>query len=131
MKNTGLGEMETRFADMIWETAPVSSGTLVALCAKSLGWKKSTTYTMLKRLCDKGLFVNNSGTVEVLLTKAKFEALQSESFVERIFEGSLPRFLTAFTTQKKLADSEIDEIVQMITEYRDRDKGSDEGNFDE
>jgi len=114
-----LGEMEARFAGIIWGNAPVSSGVLVTLCADTLGWKKSTTYTMLKRLCDKGLFQNSNGTVSTVLTKADFAALQSESFVEKTFDGSLPRFLTAFASRKKLDAAEIDEIARLIAAYRE------------
>jgi len=118
MQTHALGEMESRFADMIWENAPVPSGELVKLCDKKLGWKKSTTYTMLKRLCDRGLFENRGGAVTVLISKQEFDALQSERFVEKTFNGSLPKFLTAFTTRKKLGEGEIQELEQLISEYR-------------
>lgn len=118
MNSITLGEMEARFADMIWESAPVSSGTLVKLCAEKLGWKKSTSYTMLKRLCDKGLFKNDGGTVTPLVTKREYEAMRSESFIDDNFGGSLPRFVAAFTTRKRLDESEIEELERLIAGYR-------------
>jgi len=119
MESIVLGEMEARFADIIWNTTPVSSGALVTLCAEQLGWKKSTTYTMLKRLCDKGLFANTNSTVTTLLTKEDVAALQSESFVAKNFEGSLPRFLTAFASRKKLNTADLDELTRLIAAYRE------------
>ena len=118
MESIILGEMEARFAGIIWETAPVSSGMLVSLCAARLGWKKSTTYTMLKRLCDKGLFVNTKGTVTTLMSRAEVAAVQSASFVEKNFEGSLPLFLAAFASRKKLNTAELDELARLIAAYR-------------
>ena len=104
-----LGNVESQFADIIWNHEPIPSGELVKICEKELEWKKSTTYTMLKRLCERGIFKNENGIVSSLMTKAEFGAAQSEKF-----EGSLPAFLAAFTTRKKLSKAEIDEIRQMI-----------------
>ena len=117
MEELRLGAVESQFADIIWNEEPVSSGELVKVCEKELGWKKSTTYTMLKRLCERGIFQNEKGTVTALMTKAEFSAAQSEKFVEDTFEGSLPAFFAAFTTRKKLSKEEIDEIRQMIDSY--------------
>lgn len=117
MEDLKLGVVEARFADIIWEHAPISSGEIVKLCAKELGWKKSTTYTMLKRLCERGIFQNEKGMVSALMTKAEFGAAQSEKFVEDTFEGSLPAFIAAFATRKKLSKAEIDEIRQMIDSF--------------
>ena len=97
MKNYRLGDMELEFANLIWEHEPISSGELVQLCDQKFSWKKSTTYTMLKRLCNKGIFQNNSGSVTSLLTKQEWFTKQSEGFVEDNFNGSLPQFLVAFT----------------------------------
>lgn len=119
MQTHTLGEMETRFADMIWNCAPVTSGELVKLAEKELGWKKSTTYTMLKRLCDRGIFTNQSGTVSVCITKQEFEALQTERFVDKTFGGSLPKFLAAFSTRKKLSEAEIAELQQLISQAKE------------
>ncbi len=117
MEDLKLGVVEARFADIIWEHAPIPSGEIVKLCAKELGWKKSTTYTMLKRLCERGIFQNEKGMVSALMTKAEFGAAQSEKFVEDTFEGSLPAFIAAFATRKKLSKAEIDEIRQMIDSF--------------
>ncbi len=111
-----LGVIEMRFADIIWENEPLQSGELVRLCEKELGWKKSTTYTILRRLCERGLFQNQEGSVTSLLSKEEFAARQSEEFVEEAFEGSLPRFLAAFTRRKKLTDQEIAELQRIIEE---------------
>lgn len=117
MEELRLGTVESQFADIIWNHEPVPSGELVKLCERELGWKKSTTYTMLKRLCARGIFQNENGMVSSLMTKAEFGAAQSEKFVEDTFEGSLPAFLAAFTTRKKLSKAEIEEIKQMIDSF--------------
>ena len=113
-----LGPIEARFADLIWENEPVSSGTLVKLCEEKLEWKKSTTYTMLKRLCQKGIFQNAEGIVTSLISKEEFESLQSQEFVEETFDGSLPRFVAAFTRKKKLSEAEIEELKKLIDNSR-------------
>lgn len=92
MSDYKLGAMELRFADLIWANEPISSGELVKLCARELEWKKSTTYTMLKRLCNRGIFQNTHSVVTALLSKQELLALQSEAFVAETFDGSLPRF---------------------------------------
>lgn len=114
MEEYKLGVMEQRFADLIWENAPIASGELVHLCEREFGWKKSTTYTMLRRLCERGLFGNEGGIVSALMTRDEFDGLQSEKFVEEKFEGSLPRFLTAFTMRNKLSDRDIEELKKLI-----------------
>lgn len=113
-----LGVMETKFAELMWDNEPISSGDLVKLCEKELTWKKSTTYTMLRRLTDRSIFQNKGGIVSSLLSKQEFSALQSEKFVEETFGGSLPQFLTAFTMRKKLSDNEINELQKLIEEKR-------------
>lgn len=118
MNGTKLGAMEARFAHLIWQSVPVSSGELVRLCQRELGWKKSTTYTMLRRLCQRGLFQNEGGTVTALMTEEEFHARQSEQFVDETFDGSLPRFLAAFATRKKLSEGEIQALQQLIDESR-------------
>ena len=118
MADTRLGAVETRFADLIWAHEPLSSGELVKLCEQELHWKKSTTYTVLRRLCERGLFRNDSGTVTSLLSKEQFTAMQSEQFVEETFEGSLPRFLAAFSTRRKLSQEEIDALQAFIDKLR-------------
>lgn len=119
MENRKLGSVELHFADLIWENAPISSGELVKLCAEQLEWKKSTTYTVLKKLCDQGLFENQDGMVHVLISRQDYTALQSEKFVEETFQGSLPAFLAAFTTRKSLSEKEIAEIRRMIDSMKE------------
>lgn len=119
MEDLKLGLVESQFADIIWERAPIASGELVKVCEKELGWKKSTTYTMLKRLIDRGIFENTDGAVKVLMTKEEFGAAQSEKFVQDTFEGSLPAFLAAFTKRKQLTKKEIDEIRAMIDSFEE------------
>ncbi len=111
-----LGEIEMRFADIIWNHEPLSSGELVKLCAKKLDWKKSTTYTILRRVCERGLFQNQGGMVTSLVSKEEFFAMQSEKFVEDTFDGSLPKFLAAFTRRKKLSEKEIVQLQRIIAE---------------
>lgn len=118
MAEIKLGTMETRFADLIWNNEPLSSGKLVKLCEAKLSWKKSTTYTILRRLCERGIFQNNDGVVSSQLSKQEFHALQSEKFVEETFEGSLPNFLTAFASRKKLTEQEINELQKFIDDRR-------------
>lgn len=113
-----LGEIESRFADIIWQHAPVSSGILAQLAEKELGWKKSTTYTILKRFCQKGIFQNEKGTVSALVTKAEFCAMQSEKVVEESFGGSLPAFVAAFGSRKKLSEEEIGQLQRIIDSMR-------------
>lgn len=109
-----FGEVQMKFAELIWEREPVGSGELVKLCAEEFGWKKSTTYTVLKKLCDKGLFQNVDGVVTSLVSKDDFYTRKSEEFVEEAFGGSLPAFLAAFTSHQKLSEKEIDEIRSII-----------------
>lgn len=117
MDEMKLGAVESRFADIIWQNEPLTSRELVKLCQEKLEWKKSTTYTVLKKLCDRGIFQNQEGVVSSLVSKADFYAMQSEKFVEETFEGSLPAFLAAFTKRKALSAQEIAEIRQMIEAY--------------
>ncbi|WP_405112252.1 BlaI/MecI/CopY family transcriptional regulator [Paenibacillus sp. FSL K6-1217] len=119
MSKIALTEMESRFAELIWDREPVPSGELVRLCETELSWKKSTTYTMLKRLESKGIFENRSGLVTAVLKKEDFYAEQSKQFVEETFEGSLPRFLAAFTRSRKLSDNEIDAFLKIIKEHKE------------
>jgi len=113
-----LGEVESRFAEIIWEQEPLSSRELAVLAEERLQWKRTTTYTILKRLCDRGLFQNNGGTVTSLVSREEFYAEQSKQFVEDTFQGSLPAFLAAFGSRKKLSDPEIDELKQVIESMR-------------
>lgn len=113
-----LGVVEARFADIIWKNEPLSSRELVERANEELDWSKSTTYTILKRLCERGIFQNINGTVTSIISKDDFFAVKSEQFVDETFAGSLPAFLAAFTQRKKLSKNEIDEIQAMIDAAR-------------
>lgn len=114
MAEIQLGAVEARFADIIWEREPVTSTELIKLAAAKLTWKRTTTHTVLRRLCDKGLFQNNNGVVTSLLSRLEFYALHSKKYVDETFAGSLPAFLAAFTSEKKLTAEEITEIRALI-----------------
>lgn len=116
MEEIRLGVVESRFADIIWEHEPLASRELVALCQQQLNWKKPTTYTVLRKLCERGLFQNMDGTVSSVISRREFYAMQSEKFVEETFDGSLPAFLAAFTARKPLSAKEAEEIRRMIDE---------------
>ena len=118
MEELKLGTVESKFADIIWENEPISSGQLVNLCGQQLDWTKSPTYTMLKRLCERGLFQNEKGMVSALMTKEEFGAAQSEKIIEESFDGSLPAFIAAFASRKRLSLDDVDEIQKMIDSYR-------------
>lgn len=113
-KDYRLGIVEAQFADIVWENEPLTSRELVELCLDKLEWKKSTTYTVLKKFCDREIFQNHNGTVTSLLSRKEFYALQSEQVVEESFDGSLPAFVAAFTRNKKLTENEIREIQKLI-----------------
>ena len=117
MEERKLGPVELRFAALIWENAPISSGELVKLCARELEWKKSTTYTVLKKLCDRGIFQNANGAVTPLISRQEFYARQSQRFVEETFDGSLPAFIAAFASGKALSAQDITDIRHMLDEY--------------
>ena len=117
MDEARLGAVEARFADLIWQNAPLSSGELVKLCARELEWKKSTTYTVLKKLCDRGIFQNQDGLVTSVLSQKEFQSRQSRRFVEDTFSGSLPAFIAAFAEGGELSDRELLEIRRMIDSY--------------
>ena len=117
MSEIQLGVVEARFADIIWQNEPVSSAEIVKMAEKELKWKKSTTYTVLKRLCEKGIFKNENGKVTSLISRERFYSLRSERFVDDTFEGSLPAFLAAFTSGKRLTEEEVDYLRRMVAEY--------------
>ena len=118
MDDYKLGAVERRFADLIWDNEPISSGELVKLCEGDLSWKKSTTYTVLKKLCERGIFRNEHGTVTSRLSRQEFAARQSQQFVDETFHGSLPAFLAAFSRRKKLSDEEVTQLQRLIDENR-------------
>jgi predicted transcriptional regulator len=113
-----LGVVQERFADLVWANEPVASGELVKICEKELEWKKSTTYTVLRKLCEKGLFQNEDGTVTSLISKEDFYSAKSKQIVEDSYSGSLPAFVAAFISNKKLTAKEADEIQRMIDEFK-------------
>ena len=121
-----LGEMEAKFAELIWESAPIRSGELAKLCEEQFGWKRTTTYTMLKRLCERGIFVNENGTVGVQMTKEEFQAGQGSAFIEEHFGGSLPLFLAAFARKHRLSKNDVIQLQLLIDSYRDSD-GEEDG----
>ncbi|WP_312810247.1 BlaI/MecI/CopY family transcriptional regulator [Sedimentibacter sp.] len=112
-------DAEQKLAEIIWANEPVTSPKLVQICKEELNWKKSTTYTMLKKLEIKEVFINNKGIVESLLTKEEFYAEQSKQIVDEGFNGSFPRFLAAFTRHKKLSSKEISELQRLIEEHKE------------
>ena len=112
-----LCDSDYRFMQIVWEAAPVNSGELVRLCSERLGWKKSTTYTQIKKMCDKGYIENVQATVRVLVRREQVQADESAYFVERTFDGSLPEFLTAFLGGKTISEKEAERIKRMIDEH--------------
>lgn len=117
MNDYQMGAVESRFADLIWQNEPISSAELARRSEALLSWKKSTTYTVLKRLCDKGMFQNQGGTVTSVISRQDFYAMQSEKFVADTFQGSLPAFLAAFTARKKLTAEEVAQLRRMVDTY--------------
>ena len=118
MSDLKLGPIETRFAHMVWENAPLTTAQLVKLCGEQLQWKRTTTYTVLKKLSEKGIFKTENSVVTSVISRQEFDAMQSEQFVEENFKGSLPAFLAAFTARRKLSDQEIDEMKALIEQMR-------------
>jgi BlaI family penicillinase repressor len=119
MKHYKLAEAEERFAELIWNNEPIGSGQLVKLSQKKMHWKKSTTYTVLKKLCDKGIFQNEDAIVSSLITKDEYNANQSIHFVEDTFGGSLPKFLTSFISGKKLSRCQAEELKKLIDQHKE------------
>lgn len=118
MAELRMGTAEAKFADIIWENEPISSGELAKLGNKRFEWKKTTSFTVLKRLCERGLFENRNGIVTSLISRDEFFSRHSENYVEETFGGSLPAFLTAFGAGKKLSDKEVEEIQRIIDSMR-------------
>ena len=118
METPKVFESEYRFCLILWEHEPVKSSELVALCQAQLGWKPTTTYTVIKRLSERGVLKNEKTVVTSLVTKEQVQAAQINDMVERTFEGSLPAFVAAFTKHQKLSQKEIDAVQQMIDRYR-------------
>ncbi|GGG65431.1 BlaI/MecI/CopY family transcriptional regulator [Paenibacillus radicis (ex Gao et al. 2016)] len=119
MNNLKLCESDYRFMLVVWENEPVASGQLVTLCADKLGWKKPTTYTVLRKMCEKGLVKNEDTIVEAIVPKEQVQAYESEHFIERAFEGSLPQFLVSFFGNKTLSKKEADELKRLIDAHKE------------
>ena len=113
-ENTKLGAVESHFADLVWENEPLSTAELIKICEKELNWKRTTTYTVLKRLSDRGLFQYVDGVVSAKISRDDFYSMQSKNFIDKAFNGSLPAFLAAFTAKKKLSKEEVAEIKKLI-----------------
>lgn len=119
MRKNQLTETELRFAGLVWDNGSLGSGELVKLCAERLGWKKSTTYTVLKKLCERGILYNENAVVSALITREQYHQRQSRRFVEDAFGGSLPGFLTAFMGGKKLSRDEAEALKSLIDQYEE------------
>ena len=119
METPKVFESEYRFCLILWEHEPIKSGELVHLCRQKLGWKPTTTYTVIKRLSERGVLKNENSVVSALVTKDEVQAAEINEMVEKTFEGSLPAFIAAFTKHQKISDAEIDAVQQMIDRYRE------------
>lgn len=117
MNEIKLGMVEACFADIVWENEPLTTKELVTVCEKELNWKRTTTYTVLKKLCERGIFKTENSVVTSLISKNEFYAIQSEKFVEETFDGSLPAFIAAFSTRKKPTAKELEEIKKMLDSF--------------
>lgn len=119
MDYSKLCDSEYRFMCVVWDSAPINSGELVKLCQERLGWKKSTTYTVIRKMCEKGFISNEDTTVRILLSRDEVQANESQYFVDRTFSGSLPGFIAAFLGGKKISDEEADMLKQMIDAHKE------------
>lgn len=118
MKDFELGAIQERFADIVWEHEPIASGELAKICQKELNWKRPTTYTVLRKLCEKGLLQNKDGIVVSLVSREEFYSAKSEQIIEDSYRGSLPAFVAAFIARKDLSTQEVDEIQKMIDSFK-------------
>ena len=118
METPKIFESEYRFCCILWEHEPIKSSELVKLCREQLGWKPTTTYTVIKRLSERGVLKNENTVVSSLVSKDAVQAAEISEMVEKTFDGSLPAFVAAFTRHQKLSDKEIDEIQNLIDRYR-------------
>jgi len=119
MDKLNLCESEYRFASIVWENEPLGSGELVKLCNEKLGWKKSTTYTVLKKLCERDILKNENSTVSAIVKQEQVQKFESEQFLSKTFNGSLPRFITSFMSDKKLSKAEADALKKLIDSYKE------------
>lgn len=118
MAEIRMGPAETQFAEIIWANEPIASGTLSKIAEERLNWKKTTSFTVIKRLCERGIIQNQKGIVTSLISREEFYARHSEQYVQETFGGSLPAFMAAFSTRKKLTDKEMDEMMRLIEKMR-------------
>lgn len=116
-------DSEYKFCLILWENEPIKSGKLVDLCKEKLGWSKATTYTVIKRLSDRGVVKNENTIVTSLVSKADAQAAEVDELVDRVFEGSLPSFVAAFTRRSKLSENEVDELRRLIDAYEGEANG--------
>ena len=123
MNTPKIHESEYRFCLIMWEHEPVTAAELARLCNEQLEWKRTTTYTVIKRLAERGVLKNENGTIISLVSKDEAQAGEIEELVEKRFEGSLPAFIAAFTRQQKLTDKELDEVRRMIDRIREGGQG--------
>ena len=119
MADLKLGPIETRFAHIVWDHAPMTTAQLIKLCGEQLQWKRTTTYTVLKKLCSQGIFRTENGEVTVCVSREDFYAIQSARFVEETFDGSLPAFIAAFASRKKPSEAELLEIRRMLDAFEE------------
>lgn len=122
MKNIELGALQEKFTEIVWENEPISSGELVKLCEEKLHWKKSTTYTVLRKMCEKGILQNNGGIVNSVVSRKQYCHQKGEQVVKEFFKGSLPAFIASFTQKSSLSEEDISEIQELIDNYK-KDRG--------
>ena len=121
MKDFELGAIQERFADIVWEREPIASGELAKVCEKELNWKRPTTYTVLRKLCEKGLLQNKDGIVTSLVPREEFYSAKSKQIIDDSYKGSLPAFIAAFISKKGISTEEANEIQKMIDAFRRED----------
>ena len=119
MNTPKIFESEYRFACIVWEHEPIAMRELIKLCSENLGWKRTTTYTVLKRLSERGIMTSKDSVVSSLISKEEIQRQESREFIERTFDGSLPQFIAAFADSKSLTSEEVEEIKQMIDDYKE------------
>lgn len=119
MEDYQLGVVESRFADLVWEREPLTTRELAQLCGERLHWKRTTTYSVLKKLCEKGLFKLENRMVTALVSRAEYQAYRSERFVAEAFQGSLPAFVLAFGSRRKLSQEEVEELQKIIDSFQE------------
>ncbi|MGN0334928.1 MAG: BlaI/MecI/CopY family transcriptional regulator [Lachnospiraceae bacterium] len=127
MDTPKIFESEYRFACIVWENEPVTTKKLIRLCQEKMEWKRTTTYTVLKRLCERGILKAEDSVVTSLYSKEEIQYLESRAFLDKTFEGSLPGFMAAFLKGKRISDQEIKEIREMLDEFKEQENGGPKG----